>query len=133
MFDPDSDVFKQHIAVLAEAARKIIGGNVLEEKIEKFAKDHDLNPNYEVDAHVLRVLCKHHSDDISDIKITIDHDGADEYGFKSNLYTMIIQYTEHNNIYESEWYREEWYDNNIQYYEQSKQVKLIGTTYIDQC
>lgn len=153
MFDPDSDIFKQHVAkhikTQKAAAKQIIGINVPQEEIYKFVKDnpvlnyhywsqsspkkHILNPDDKVDAHVLRTLCKHYSDDVLSIKILTEHDGADEHGFKSNLYTMIIQYTDNNNIYESEWYREEWYDNNIQYYELSKQVKLIGTTHTDQC
>tara|TARA_B110000037_G_scaffold204183_1_gene247919 strand:+ start:293 stop:652 length:360 start_codon:yes stop_codon:yes gene_type:complete len=55
---------------------------------------------------------------IIDTICKIDHDGSDEYGFLSNLYTFTIYYRKGYNIYIDEWYREDWISyNDIQIYE----------------
>ena len=51
-------------------------------------------------------------------KCKTDHDGHDEYGFASDLYTFTIYYRKGYNIHIHIWYRENWFnDNYIEIYE----------------
>lgn len=123
MYHPNSDDFK---ARMEAQAKKIIGRSAGTPQAIQFAIDHDLNCNDQVDAHTLRALCNnYHNNDVLSIRISIDHDGADQDGWLSNLYTMIVRYKENGKVYDSKWYREEWYDDNIQYYERSDHIKLV--------
>jgi hypothetical protein len=126
MFDPTSDAFKAHIAEHASAAKKIIGRSAGTPQAKQFAIDHDLNCDDKVDAHTLRALCNNYNNNnVLSIRISIDHDGADQYGWQSNLYTMIVRYKENDEVYDCEWYREEWFDGHVQYYEKSDHIKLV--------
>jgi hypothetical protein len=64
--------------------------------------------------------------DIINTKYKIDHDGHDEYGFASDLYTFTIYYRKGYNIHIDIWYRENWFnDNYIGKYELIKNNYLV--------
>lgn len=56
-------------------------------------------------------------DAIKYISMDIDHDGYDQFGSKSDLFTFKIYHIESGKLFKSIWYRENWYDGkNMDYF-----------------
>ena len=109
----DSCKFTDYSSEMIDKYNEIIN------KDKKTKKESEIINKYKImneQDHKNIVLKKYNN--IINTTCKVDHDGSDEYGFLSNLYTFTIYYRKGYNIYIDEWYREDWFNcEDIEIYE----------------
>ena len=71
-----------------------------------------------------KILENYKNKSINCIKHFEYHDGCDNDDYLSNLYDIILFYEETNNYYIDIWHREDWFNNIIEDYRLTNNIKL---------